>query len=137
MATTVGDWKISGAAAGFSLGFGFLTVWKAIKQTNSIKRPYHSTYVILVWAEIIANIGLGIIAWLYMEEIIPRGFELPLSYIIYFPLLLLFVTLIQITFLAGFRFPFSCLPFGSLRYNVCYRLSSIEYISWSQIRRLS
>jgi len=33
MATSIPDFKLASAAAGFSLGFGVLTVWEAIKQT--------------------------------------------------------------------------------------------------------
>ncbi|KAL1966283.1 hypothetical protein VTN77DRAFT_4636 [Rasamsonia byssochlamydoides] len=73
MASSVGDFKIAGLAAGFTLGFGFLTVWKAIKQTTAIKRPHRSPYVYLVWGEILANLCIGIVGWLFLEGIIPLG----------------------------------------------------------------
>ncbi|PGH26762.1 hypothetical protein AJ80_01526 [Polytolypa hystricis UAMH7299] len=73
MATTVGDFKVAAAAAGFTLGFGLLTVWNAIKQTTSIKAPHRSTCVILVWLEIISNLAIGVLGWLFMEGIIPPG----------------------------------------------------------------
>ncbi|KAH8690524.1 hypothetical protein BGW36DRAFT_56907 [Talaromyces proteolyticus] len=73
MATTVGDFKIAGVAAGFTLGYGFLTVWKAIKQTSVIRAPHRSTYVYLMWGEIVANLAIGIIGWLFLEGVIPLG----------------------------------------------------------------
>jgi hypothetical protein len=73
MATSVSEFKIAGVAAGFTLGFGFLTVWKAIKQTSSIKVPQRSTYVYLIWGEVLANLGIGIVGWLFLEGIIPDG----------------------------------------------------------------
>ncbi|KAL1979358.1 hypothetical protein VTN96DRAFT_6108 [Rasamsonia emersonii] len=73
MASTVDDFKIAGIAAGFTLGFGFLTVWKAIKQTRSIKVPHRSTYVYLIWGEVLSNVCIGIVGWLFLEGIIPDG----------------------------------------------------------------
>jgi hypothetical protein len=48
MLTSANDFKLVGLAAGFTLGFGFLTVWNAIKQTAAIEKAYKSFYVILV-----------------------------------------------------------------------------------------
>lgn len=76
MASTVDDFKIAGIAAGFTLGFGFLTVWKAIKQTRSIKVPHRSTYVYLIWGEVLSNVCIGIVGWLFLEGIIPDGYGL-------------------------------------------------------------
>ena len=77
MATTVGDFKIASLAAGFTLGFGFLTVWTAIKQTTRLKNPVQSTYVWMIWGEILANIGIGLLGWLFIEGIIPPGLVTP------------------------------------------------------------
>ncbi|KUL92118.1 hypothetical protein ZTR_02587 [Talaromyces verruculosus] len=73
MASTVEDFKIAGVAAGFTLGYGFWTVWKAFKQTSVIRAPHRSTYVYLIWGEIVANIIIGIIGWLFLEGVIPLG----------------------------------------------------------------
>jgi hypothetical protein len=51
MSTTL-DNKLAGLAAGFTLGFGVLTVWEAIKQTRSVKSPLRSHYIWMVWGEI-------------------------------------------------------------------------------------
>jgi hypothetical protein len=73
MASSVTDFKVAGVAAGFTLGFGFLTVWKAIKQTRNVKAPHRSTYLYLVWGEILSNLSIGIIGWLFLEGVIPLG----------------------------------------------------------------
>ena len=77
MASTVEDFKIAGVAAGFTLGYGFWTVWKAFKQTSVIRAPHRSTYVYLIWGEIVANFIIGIIGWLFLEGVIPLGCVYP------------------------------------------------------------
>lgn len=39
------DIQVSSLAAGFSIGFGLLTVWEAIKQTRRNRNPLRSVYV--------------------------------------------------------------------------------------------
>lgn len=58
------------AVAGFTLGFGFLTVWEAIKQTVRNKDPRRSVYIYMIWGEIISNIGLGVMGWLLLNGVI-------------------------------------------------------------------
>ena len=73
MATNVGDFTLASAAAGFTLGFGVLTVWEAIKQTRAIRSPLRSVYIYMVWGEILANLLIGITAWLFLDGILgPR-----------------------------------------------------------------
>jgi hypothetical protein len=43
--TTSGDLQLAAAAAGFSLGFGFLTVVRAYKQTKANRTPSRSMYI--------------------------------------------------------------------------------------------
>lgn len=62
-----GDLQLSSAAAGFTLGFGILTVWKAVKQTRLNKCPQRSVYIRMVWGEILANLILAVLAWLYIQ----------------------------------------------------------------------
>jgi hypothetical protein len=73
MAANVGDFKLASLAAGFTLGFGFLTVWEAIKQTREIKSPLRSVYLYMVWGEIMANLLIGIIAWLFLDGTLSPG----------------------------------------------------------------
>ena len=61
------DIQIAALAAGFTLGFGFLTVWEAIKQTRSNRNPLRSTYIYMMWGEIVANLAIGIIGWLFLD----------------------------------------------------------------------
>ncbi|KAK2742874.1 hypothetical protein FQN55_007658 [Onygenales sp. PD_40] len=83
MAThTVGDFKLASLAAGFSIGFGILTLCTAISQTMRVKSPLRSAYVYMVWGELIANLGLGIVGWLFLEGDIPTG--IPVFFVILF-----------------------------------------------------
>lgn len=68
--STVGDYQLAAGAAGFTLGFGFLTVWEAIKQTRANKSPLRSPYIYMVWGEIVANLWIGIIGWLILDGVL-------------------------------------------------------------------
>lgn len=70
MATTL-DNQLAGLAAGFTLGFGVLTVWEPIKQTRSLTSPLRSHYIWMVWGEIVSNAAIGIIAWMLIEGTVP------------------------------------------------------------------
>lgn len=67
------DIKIVAIAWGFTLGFGFLTSSKALKQSRRIWKRSHkiNTYVILVWTEIISSLIISIMAWLLSDNIMP------------------------------------------------------------------
>jgi hypothetical protein len=68
------DIKVASLAAGFTLGFGFLTVWEAMKQTRRNRNPLRSMYIYMVWGEIAANLAIAIIGWLFLDGIIgPRS----------------------------------------------------------------
>ena len=64
---SVGDFQLAAVAAGFTLGFGFLTVWEAIKQTLANRSPLRSVYIYMVWGEIVANLAIGILGWLFLS----------------------------------------------------------------------
>ncbi|KAI5210554.1 hypothetical protein E4T39_00338 [Aureobasidium subglaciale] len=68
--TTSGDLQIAAAAAGFSLGFGWLTVIRAYKQTRANRAPARSMYIYMLWGEILANLILGIMTWLYLKDVV-------------------------------------------------------------------
>ncbi|MCJ1392371.1 hypothetical protein MMC18_005238 [Xylographa bjoerkii] len=90
MSTSVDDFKIASLAFGFTLGFGFLTVWTAIQQTTRLTKPWRSVYIYMVWGEIFVNFVIAIIAWLYLDGYfqpsVPLGFFIrkPFSTICYF-----------------------------------------------------
>ena len=65
------DLAVASLAAGFTLGFGFLTTWNAVRQTRTIRDPWRSAYIIMVWGEILANTILGIIGYLFINGILP------------------------------------------------------------------
>lgn len=69
MAST-SDHKIASLAAGFTLGFGLLTVWEAIKQTRRNRNPLRSAYIYMLWGEIAANLIIAIIGWIFLDGII-------------------------------------------------------------------
>jgi hypothetical protein len=64
------DYKLAGLAAGFTLGFGVLSVWEAIKQTKAVTSPLRSHYLWMVWGEIVSNVAIGIIAWLLLDGVL-------------------------------------------------------------------
>lgn len=64
------DLQIAALAAGFTLGFGFLTVWEAIKQTRRNRSPLRCVYIYMIWGEIFSNVGLGVIGWLFLAEVV-------------------------------------------------------------------
>ncbi|KAG9740641.1 hypothetical protein KCU73_g9150, partial [Aureobasidium melanogenum] len=68
--TTSGDLQLAAAAAGFSLCFGYLTVFRAYKQTRANRAPARSMYIYMLWGEILANLILGILTWLYLKDVV-------------------------------------------------------------------
>jgi multisubunit Na+/H+ antiporter MnhE subunit len=67
MSASVQDFQIAALAAGFTIGFGILTVWEAIKQTRRNRNPLKSVYIYMIWGEVAANLGIAIIAWLFLN----------------------------------------------------------------------
>ncbi|KAJ4301781.1 hypothetical protein N0V90_003875 [Kalmusia sp. IMI 367209] len=67
MSASRSDIQIAALAAGFTLGFGFLTVWEAIKQTRRNKNPLRSVYIYMLWGEIAANIIIGVLGWFFLS----------------------------------------------------------------------
>ncbi|RPB04052.1 hypothetical protein L873DRAFT_1668066 [Choiromyces venosus 120613-1] len=69
-----GDAKVASFAAGFSVGFGFLTAWSAVKQTRKQRQPWKSVFVWMVWGELIVCTGIGIQAYLLLNGLVPFNF---------------------------------------------------------------
>jgi hypothetical protein len=57
-------------AFGFTIGFGFLTTWEAIKQTRRNRNPLRSAYIYMLWGEIVANMGIMVTGWLWIDEVV-------------------------------------------------------------------
>lgn len=70
MAASKTDYQIASLAAGFTIGFGFLTVWEAMKQTRRNRNPLRSTYIYMMWGEIVANLVIAVIGWLFLDGIL-------------------------------------------------------------------
>lgn len=70
------DFQVAALAAGFSLGFGFLTAWEAVKQTRLNKNPLRSTYIYMIWGEIVANIVIAILGWVFLEGLVKPTLQL-------------------------------------------------------------
>ena len=70
------DYQVAALAAGFSLGFGFLTAWEAVKQTRLNKNPLRSTYIYMIWGEIVANIVIAILGWVFLEGLVQPTLQL-------------------------------------------------------------
>lgn len=73
---TTADLQIATLTWGFTLGFGFLTVWSAIKQTMDVHRRYgysklNSPYIWMIWLEIVASTVMAVICWLHLNGYIP------------------------------------------------------------------
>jgi hypothetical protein len=68
MSTSVQDYQLAALAAGFTIGFGILTIWEAIKQTRRNRNPLRSAYIYMVWGEVLVNLIISIIAWLFLND---------------------------------------------------------------------
>ncbi|EFQ31881.1 hypothetical protein CGRA01v4_13044 [Colletotrichum graminicola] len=76
------DYQLASLAAGFTIGFGFLTVWEAIKQTRRNRNPLGSAYIYMIWGEILANLIIAIVAWLFLDGVL--GPTVPVLFFILF-----------------------------------------------------
>lgn len=65
------DHTVAQLAVGFTIGFGFLTVWEAIKQTKRSRNPRRSAYIYMIWGEIVANIAILILGYLIFTGVVP------------------------------------------------------------------
>ncbi|KAI4717071.1 hypothetical protein E4T48_06694 [Aureobasidium sp. EXF-10727] len=88
------DLTIASLCWGFTLGFGFLTVWKAMKQTTAMYKRYglrrlSNAYVWMIWAEISVCLAFSIACWLYLRGIIAPSFAF------YFSILTLWALQVQ------------------------------------------
>ncbi|KAH7262504.1 hypothetical protein BKA59DRAFT_498069 [Fusarium tricinctum] len=76
---TKGDLVIASTALGFTIGFGWLTVWVAIKQTAGIyrrhgRRVFRNAYIIMIWGEILVCSIFAVICFLHLLHVIPPSF---------------------------------------------------------------
>ena len=74
------DLQIASLVWGITLGIGFLTTWKAIKQATSITRRYgycklNSPYVWMMGSQIISCLVFSLLSWLYLNAYIKPRYE--------------------------------------------------------------
>ncbi|KAH0606444.1 uncharacterized protein H6S33_004105 [Morchella sextelata] len=83
------DMNIASICWGFTLGFGFLTTWEAIRQTNRARDPLRSVYIWMIWMELFVCLAFSIICWIHLDGgIIP-------SFAFYFCILTLWALQVQ------------------------------------------
>lgn len=70
------DLIVASIAWGFTIGFGWLTTWTALKQTVRIhrrhgNRVYRNAYAWMIWLEILVCLIFALICFLHLRDIIP------------------------------------------------------------------
>ncbi|KAK2669127.1 hypothetical protein RAB80_014653 [Fusarium oxysporum f. sp. vasinfectum] len=76
---TEDDMVIASLAWGFTIGFGWLATWTAMKQTKHIYKRhrlsvFRNAYVWMIWLEILVCLIFSIICWLHLKGYIPPSF---------------------------------------------------------------
>ncbi|EOD51396.1 hypothetical protein UCRNP2_1819 [Neofusicoccum parvum UCRNP2] len=76
---TQDDMNLASLTWGFTLGFGLLTTWTAMKQTYSAYdrhgwRKLNNPYIWMIWLEIAVCLAFSIICWMYLRGAIPPSF---------------------------------------------------------------
>ncbi|KAI8281153.1 hypothetical protein K4K59_008343 [Colletotrichum sp. SAR11_240] len=76
---TEDDMVIASLAWGFTLGFGWLTTWTAVRQTTAMYRRQgdrilRNPYIWMIWLEILVCSIFSVICWLHLKGIIPPSF---------------------------------------------------------------
>lgn len=65
------DLSIIAITWGFTLGFGTLTTWTAIKQTRHMWKRRNGNldhpYVFLIWGELLSCLVLSVVCWLVLQ----------------------------------------------------------------------
>ncbi|XWX01598.1 hypothetical protein V2A60_009626 [Cordyceps javanica] len=76
---TTSDLIIASLTWGITLGIGWLTTWKAMKQTIGVYKRHGlgvflNAYVWMIWLEILVCLAFGIVCFIYLLGIIPPSF---------------------------------------------------------------
>jgi hypothetical protein len=74
---TSGDVKLDSIIFGITIGVIIFTAWKAIDQTIPMWRrgtAHRSPYLWMVWTHLILNSAVTVLAWLFMDGVIPMGY---------------------------------------------------------------
>lgn len=65
------DLNVASICWGFTLGFGFLTTWEAMRQSLRARDPLRSTYIWMIWLELLVCLVFSIICWIHLNGVIP------------------------------------------------------------------
>ncbi|KAF5025413.1 hypothetical protein F66182_2515 [Fusarium sp. NRRL 66182] len=73
------DIIIASLALGFTIGFGWLTTYKALKQSAQVyqrhgRRVFRNAYIIMIWLEILVCVIFAAICFLHLLHVIPPSF---------------------------------------------------------------
>lgn len=76
---TRNDIIIASLAWGFTIGFGWLTISTALKQTKQTwkrqkRRTFRNAYIWMIWLEVLVCLIFGVICFLYLLHFIPPSF---------------------------------------------------------------
>ncbi|KAH7160384.1 hypothetical protein B0J13DRAFT_127560 [Dactylonectria estremocensis] len=76
---TQNDLIIASLAWGFTIGFGWLTTWTAVKQSTQVyrrhgRRVFSNTYIRMIWLEILVCLIFAVICFLHLLGYIPPSF---------------------------------------------------------------
>ncbi|KAK1228409.1 hypothetical protein PQX77_008546 [Marasmius sp. AFHP31] len=77
---TRGDLVLGSIVFGWFLGFVVNVAWTAVLETRRSKRI--SYYIVMIWLEILADVGFSVTTWLYLYKVIPPGLDVFLTLII-------------------------------------------------------
>ncbi|KAF4989775.1 hypothetical protein FDECE_14599 [Fusarium decemcellulare] len=73
------DLIIASLAWGFTIGFGWLTTWTAVKQTTKVyrrhgRRVFRNAYIWMIWLELLVCLIFAVICFLHLTGYIPPSF---------------------------------------------------------------
>ncbi|KAM0200729.1 hypothetical protein ACHAPA_008171 [Fusarium lateritium] len=85
---TEADMNFASIIWGLSMGVSIFNCGKAVRQTKSTldRRNRLTMYITFIWLEIISSTVLGIIVWLYLDQLIKPSFEYFFSIIVFWSL---------------------------------------------------
>jgi hypothetical protein len=75
---TSADIKLGSIIYGITIGVVIFTAWKAIDQTIPMWRrgtARRSPYLWMVWTHLVLNSTVSTLSWLFMDGVIPMGYE--------------------------------------------------------------
>lgn len=131
MSHSLSDIKVSSIAFGFTLGFGFLTTWNAIKQTMRSRNPAKSAYIYMIWGELIANAAITVQGYLFLSGVVQ------FTYVLFFLLVGLWLVEYKADYDVHIVYHMHLYysHYGCLNCSYSCKSSLIECPSWCQIKR--